>query len=66
METTNYVTVWSRSLYVNVWVIERTHSIDYVKSMYCLSIGEVADIKGRYYGVFPENYNPNLGHQFNF
>lgn len=54
-----YVTIWSRSMAGGVWVIERTHTEEYALALTGLRAGELAEINGRYYGVFEEGHNPN-------
>lgn len=56
-----YVTIWSRYAGSN-WVIERTHTIEYVRLLFGMTT-EIGDIivhnNGREYGVFVESINPN-------
>ena len=55
-----YVTIWSKPLYSNTWCIERTHSKEYCKCLIGVNeVGDFVEIKGRIYGVFEENTNPN-------
>lgn len=56
-----YVTIWSRINEKWMWVIERTHTQDYCKSLIGISeIGQIVPVNGREYGVFGEGVNPNV------
>jgi len=63
MTTTNnpetFVTIWSKSKYNNLWLVERTHSLSYCVSLGISAINEVVEIAGRLYCAFNEGVNPN-------
>jgi hypothetical protein len=55
-----YVTIWSKGSQNDSWVIERTHTLEYIRVMfnYDLSIGDTITINKRIYGIFAEGVNP--------
>ena len=57
---TQYVTIWSKCLNSDHWVIERTHSKEYAAIlMNSLVMDEVIEMNERYYIVVNEGVNPN-------
>lgn len=56
----NYVTIWSRHVGSGHWLIERTHSVEYVKELLGTAIvGDKVVFGEREYLVWPEHKNPN-------
>lgn len=56
-----YVTIWSKGTNSNLWLVERTHSLEYAKKiMGVLGVGEIVTMPdNRQYVICIEGYNPN-------
>lgn len=61
-----FVTLWSKSSYagVTLWVVERTHTADFIAAAVGIrSFDEVVMIGGRYYRICVPGVDPNASVQ---